>query len=144
MLDRANVDTIGPSGSSVGSGAVLTAGGQDIAVFLSQSIAVGTITSGSIYTNGSAIVVFINITNVGTGTLTVSVFGVDPVSNGNALLLASAALASNALTTLMIGPGLPVTANASNNALVPRTVRITATAATGPVVASVGASIVAE
>lgn len=143
MSSGANFSNVDNTGG-VGSGAALTAGGLDITVFASQSFATGTVTSPIIYTAGAALVVFINITNFGAGTLTVSVFGVDPVSGNSSLLLASAALGANALTMLQIAPGLPVTANASINALVPRQIKIQVVTATGPVVASIGASVVAE
>src|ERR1051326_8423190 len=57
-------------------------------------------------------------------TLTVTVEGIDPASGKPSAILASAALNSVGHTQLKIGPGLPVSANASVNDFLPVDYRI--------------------
>lgn len=144
MSSGANFSNV-DNANGVGSGAALTAGGIDYVVFGSQAIATASpLTSPIFYTAGAALVFFVNVTAIGTGALVVQCFGIDPASGQRVLLLATASIAANGITMYQIGPGLPVTANASVNALVPRQIQFVATSTTGPVTASVGASVVAE
>jgi hypothetical protein len=77
-----------------------------------------------------------------TPTLTIDVEGKDPVSGKYYTILESAALSSVSTTVLSVGPGLPVTANLSANAILPKTWRVTATIGGGTpsVTATIGVS----
>lgn len=76
--------------------------------------------------NARSLTLVINITVATVATLTVTVNGASS-SSYTYTLGASSALASIATTTLMFGPGLPATTNASFNVPLPRNVQVTAT-----------------
>ena len=71
---------------------------------------------------------FVNMSLVGTGSITVTVQGKDPTSGTYYTILASAAIVANGFTTYTVYPGAPVTANASVNDILPRTWRVLVTA----------------
>jgi hypothetical protein len=66
-----------------------------------------------------------------TGTVTLTIDGLDPVSGKYVNLLTGAALSAVATTAFIIGPGMPVTANLSANAPLPDTLRFTCTHGNG-------------
>lgn len=76
--------------------------------------------------DGQAVQVDVDVTvNAGgLGSVTVTLYAKDPLTGGRYPLLASAALAAVAKTTIQIGPGLPVTANVSANAVAPKDLSI--------------------
>jgi hypothetical protein len=74
------------------------------------------------------ILIFINMSVVGTGSITVEVDGKDPVSGQYYTILASAAIAANGFTVLRVYPGLTAAANAVASDLLPRTFRLKVTA----------------
>lgn len=93
----------------------------------------GTVTSSN-QTNplNKGIKVYINITTIGSGnTVTVTIQAVDPGSGNVVALLVSAALASNATTTLTVYPGLTAAANVTANDVLPYTWNIKAVVAGG-------------
>ena len=92
--------------------------------------------------NGRGIIVVINITAITAGSLTVTIQGKDIVSGVYYTLLASAALAATGTTVLTVYPGMTASANAAANSPLPRTWRISSVVATGPVTATVGASVI--
>lgn len=59
-----------------------------------------------------------------TPSVVVTILGVDRVSAKTYTLLASAAITGTGTTILKVGPGLPVSANASANDLLPPVIRI--------------------
>lgn len=65
--------------------------------------------------NYKGIIVFTNVTNVGTGSITPSIQGYDVPSATWVTLLAGAAIITNISQTLFLYPASPVTANVSAN-----------------------------
>ncbi len=103
----------------------------------------GTVTSADILnTNGKGIQLVIDITVITAGTLTVTLQGKDIASGKYYTILVSAALAGVATTRLTVYPGIPVLANVTQNDVLPRTWRISAAAVTGPITATIGASVI--
>jgi hypothetical protein len=75
-----------------------------------------------------SMVLVVDTTAAGSSPSTVvKVSGVDRASGKIWDILASAAITATGTVTLSIGPGLPVSANVSANAVVPPVIRITAT-----------------
>lgn len=74
------------------------------------------------------IVVVVDSTVIGTGSVTLSIQGKDKVSGKYYTLLASAAIVTNVTTAYMVFPGATVTANVSANACLPETYRFLVTA----------------
>jgi hypothetical protein len=72
--------------------------------------------------------VVLDMTVVGTGSVTVSIEGYDKVSGKWYTILAGAAVVANSTNVYKVGPGLPATANVSANDALPGLVRITVTA----------------
>lgn len=81
--------------------------------------------------------------NGGTGTLTVTIEGRDPVTGKYYTLLASSALAAVATTTLTVYPSVAATANVSAPNVLPTTWRVKGVVATNNVTATIGASLMA-
>ncbi len=103
----------------------------------------GTVNSADIVNvNGKGIQLVIDITVITAGTLTVTLQGKDIASGKYYTILASAALAAVATTRLTVYPGIPVLANVTQNDILPRTWRISAAAVTGPITATIGASVI--
>jgi len=78
--------------------------------------------------NGRSIHVVLDMTVVGTGSVTLTIEGKDPLSGKYYTLLAGAAVVTNVTNVYKVGPGLPATANVSANDILPRTFRISVTA----------------
>ena len=76
------------------------------------------------------------------GTLTVTITGVDTTSGHVYTLLASAALNAVGDTLLQVGPGLTAATNLVANAFLPTTWQVKAVTATAAVTAAVGCSLV--
>jgi hypothetical protein len=92
---------------------------------------------------GRGVVVFINVSLIGTGSITVTIQGKDPASGTYYTILASAAIVTSVFGTLTVYPGAAVTANVSANAVLPRQWRIAVTANNAnPVNYSIGASVI--
>jgi hypothetical protein len=72
--------------------------------------------------------VVVDMTVVGTGSVTVTIQAKDPLSGKYTTLLASAAIIANGTTVLQVFPGAPETANLSANKTLGRDWRILATA----------------
>jgi hypothetical protein len=72
--------------------------------------------------------VVLNMTVVGTGSVTLSIQGKDKVSNSYYTLLAGAAVTTNTMNIYTVFPQAPATANVSANAELPATWRIVVTA----------------
>lgn len=78
--------------------------------------------------NGKGIHVVLDMTIVGTGSVTLSINGKDAVSGKYYTILAGAAVVTNSTNVYKVHPGLPATANVSANDLIPRTFQIVVTA----------------
>lgn len=72
--------------------------------------------------------VLINMSVVGTGSITVTIQGKDPISGNYFTVLASAAIVTNILTRLRVYPGLTAAANSRENDVLPSVWRILVTA----------------
>lgn len=93
--------------------------------------------------NGRGLKLFVNMSAVGTGSVTVTVQGKDPTSGNYYTILASAAIVANGFTSYTVYPGAPVAANVSANDILPRTWRVLATANNAnPAAYSVSASVI--
>lgn len=92
---------------------------------------------------GRGVKVFVNVSAIGTGSITVAVQAKDPGSGAYATLLASAAIITNGVTVLTVYPGVTVTANVSASDVLPRQWRVSVTAGNAnPANYSVGACVI--
>jgi hypothetical protein len=92
---------------------------------------------------GRGVKVWVNMTVVGTGSITVTIQGKDPGSGAYTTLLASAAITTNVVGVYTVYPGLPATANVSANDVLPRQWRVSVTANNAnPANYSIGASVI--
>jgi hypothetical protein len=78
--------------------------------------------------NHRGIVVVLDMTIVGTGSVTLEIDGKDPVSGKYYALLTGAAVITNSTNIYRVYPGLTAAANATANDVLPRTWRIKVTA----------------
>lgn len=72
--------------------------------------------------------VYLDMTVVGTGSVTLTIQGKDSVSGGYYTILAGAAVITNVANVYRVYPGLTAAANAVANDVLPRTFRIIVTA----------------
>jgi hypothetical protein len=79
-------------------------------------------------TNARYLHVILDMTVVGTGSVTVTINGKDPASGKYYLLLAGAAVVTNVTNIYKVGVGLTAAANAAANDVVPATFQIVVTA----------------
>jgi hypothetical protein len=78
--------------------------------------------------NHRGIIVVLDMTTVGTGSVTLEIDGKDPVSGKYYALLTGAAVTTNSTNVYRVYPGLTAAANATANDVLPRTWRIKVTA----------------
>lgn len=78
--------------------------------------------------NLSGISVFLNMTVVGTGSVTVTINGKDPASGVYYNILTGAAVVTNVGNLYRVMPGIPAVANKDVNAYLPRIIQIVVTA----------------
>lgn len=91
---------------------------------------------------GRGVKVLVNITAIGTGSITVQIQGKDPASGAYYTILASAALVANALTVLEVYPGIAAVANLAANAALPRVWRVNVVSNNAnPVAYTLGATV---
>lgn len=90
---------------------------------------------------GRGVTVGINTTVDAAGSYVVNIQGYDVVSQTFYTLASSAAIAAAAFATLTVYPGVTVAANAAVSAPLPRSWRVQAVVTTGPISATVGASV---
>jgi len=103
----------------------------------------GTVNSSDfINTNGKGLKVLVNTTVDAAGTYTISIQGKDIVSGNYYTILTSAAIVGTGQSVLTVYPGVTATANVSASDVLPRTWRIQAVVGTGPITATVGASLI--
>jgi hypothetical protein len=77
---------------------------------------------------GRGIVVVLDMTAVGTGSVTLTIQGKDPASGKYYTLLAGAAVTTNSTNVYRVYPGLTAAANATASDVLPRTWRVLVTA----------------
>jgi hypothetical protein len=103
----------------------------------------GTVNSADIVNvNGKGINLGINTTVDSAGAYTVTLQGKDIVSGTYYTILASAAIAATGFVLLSVYPGLVAATNLVANAVLPRTWRVSVTVTTGPITATIGASVI--
>lgn len=78
--------------------------------------------------NGRGLRVVLDMTTVGTASVTVTINGKDPVSGKYYLLLSGAAVITNSTNVYQLFPGAPVTTNVSANTQLPQTYQVVVTA----------------
>lgn len=89
------------------------------------------------------IVVVLNVTAAGLGSITLEIDGKDPVSGAYYALLTGAAVTTNGTTIYRVYPGLAAVANATASDVLPRTWRVKVTANNANAVTySVGAILI--
>lgn len=96
------------------------------------------------YTNeyGCGAEIYFNVTNAGTGSVTVTVQGKDPTSGTYYTVLSGAAVTTNSFNKYQIFPGAATTANVSVNDLMPFKWRVIVTANNAnPATYSVGVTL---
>lgn len=93
--------------------------------------------------NWRGIHVILDVTDAGTGSITLKIEGKDSVSGKYYTLLEGVAVTSNSTNVYKVFPGAPATANVSANDLLPETWRVTVTANNAnSITYSVGYSII--
>jgi hypothetical protein len=93
--------------------------------------------------NGKGVKVVLDMTNVGTGSVTLTIQGKDVVSGKYYTLLAGAAVITNSTNVYELYPGLTAVASVSANTTLPRTWRVITTAnLANATTYTVGASII--
>lgn len=103
----------------------------------------GTLNSPDIVnTNGKGVNIGINTTVDAAGAYTVSIQGKDIVSGTYYTILTSASIAAAGFVLLSIYPGFTAAANTVANAVLPRTWRVQVVVTTGPITATIGASVI--
>ncbi len=93
--------------------------------------------------NGRGVKVVLDMTTVGTGSVTLEIDGKDPVSGKYYAILTGAAVTTNVTNIYTVYPGVTVAANAAVSDALPRTWRVKVTANNAnPATYSVGASVI--
>lgn len=118
---------------------------QNNDVTLITAVAATTTQTGAdqINTAGRGVKVVLDMTTVGTGSVTLTIQGKDVASGKYYTLLAGAAVVTNSTNVYELYPGLPATANVSANTTLPRTWRVVATANNANAASyTVGASVI--
>ena len=78
--------------------------------------------------NGRGVIVVLDMTTVGTGSVTLSIQGKEPTSGKYYTILTGAAVTTNSTNVYRVYPGLTAAANATVNDILPRTWRVVVTA----------------
>ncbi len=78
--------------------------------------------------NERGVNVYLNMTVVGTGNVTVNILGVDPVSGGTYTILQGSAITTNSFNVYRVYPALTAVANSVANDHLPRVIQINITA----------------
>jgi hypothetical protein len=107
----------------------VVAGNQDNIVVLASAARTTTQTqSDQTNTNCKGIIVVLDMTNVGTGSVTLEIDAKDPVSGKYYAILTGAAVTTNSTNIYRVYPGLTAVANATASDVLPKTWRIKVTA----------------
>lgn len=100
----------------------------DLVLLASGSRTATTSSADQVNANCRGIKVFLSTTTIGTGSITLSIEGKDPISGNYVTLLSGAAVTTNTTNVYTVYPGAPATANVSANDVLPRDFRVTVTA----------------
>jgi hypothetical protein len=92
--------------------------------------------------NGRGVILGINTTVDTAGAYAVNLQGFDAVSGTWYTIASSASIAATGFATLTLYPGIAATANVAVSSVLPRTWRVQAVVTTGPITATVGASVI--
>lgn len=92
---------------------------RTITILPSLSRTTTTLGSPNLNLEGKGLAVVVDVTTAGTGSITITVKGYDPVSAKSYNILVSAAITTNSVTVLKIYPGLTAAANLVANDFVP-------------------------
>ena len=104
-------------------------GNMDTITFLNVSQVTTTQSSGvQTNYNGRGCIVILTTSNIGTGSVTLSIQGVEPVSNYVWTILQGTAVTTNTTVVYQIYPGIPVVSNAAASAILPRSWKVVVTA----------------
>lgn len=123
-------------------GAAITAPPYDLSLLAQAAQAATTATPDQTNVGARGVKVFVNITAIGTGSITVQIQGKDPASGVYYNLLASAALIANGFTVLEVYPGIAAVANLAANLSLPRVWRINVVSNNiNPVAYTIGATV---
>ncbi|MDE1904966.1 MAG: hypothetical protein KGH75_00765 [Rhodospirillales bacterium] len=114
---------------SPGSGLAVEPTNQDTITLVASAAYTTTQTSADqTNTNGRGVIVVLDMTAVGTGSVTLEIDGKDPVSGKYYTILTGAAVTSNSTNIYRVYPGLTAAANATASDVLPRTWRAKVTA----------------
>lgn len=105
-------------------GSAIPAPPYDLSLVAQAAQTVTTPTADQTNVGGRGVKVFVNITSIGTGSITVQIQGKDPATGNYFTLLASAALIANGFTVLEVYPGIAAVANLAANLSLPHIWRI--------------------
>jgi hypothetical protein len=114
-------------------------------VTLINAVAATTSQTSSDQTNsyGRGVIVYLNMVTVGTGSVTLTIQGKDPVSGTYYTLLAGVAVTTNSFNVYTVYPGNTVTANVSASTALPKTWRVSVVANNAnPVTYTVSESVI--
>lgn len=90
---------------------------------------------------GRGVVLGINTTIDAAGSYVVNIQGLDVASGSFYTIASTAAIVAPAFSTLTVYPGVTVAANVALSFPLPRTWRVQAVVTTGPITATIGASV---
>lgn len=117
------------SGSDSVSGAFGIASNVNAGTLISAVGATTTQTSADqTNTSGRGVLVFLNTTAIGTGSVTLEIDGKDPASGTYYAILTGVAVVTNVFTVYRVYPGLTASANAIASDILPTTWRVRVTA----------------
>ena len=102
---------------------------QDNITVINANAVTTTQTSADLTNNaGKGAIFVLDMTNVGTGSVTIAIKGKDPVSGKYYTILTGLAVTTNSTNIYRIYPGLTVAANATGSDLLPKTYQVVVTA----------------
>lgn len=97
---------------------------QDATLLASAARTITTASADQTNYNGSGVIVVLDMSVIGTGSVTLTIQGKDSISGNYYTLLAGAAVVSNSTNVYTVYPSAPATANVSANSPLPRTWRV--------------------
>lgn len=103
-------------------------GNQDIALITASAVTTSQQSADQTNVNGRGVKVVLDMTTVGTGSVTLTIQGKDVASGKYYTLLAGAAVTTNSTNVYTVFPGATASANAAANDLLPHTWRVLVTA----------------
>lgn len=118
-------------------------GNQDLTLITATGATTSQTSADQISVNGRGVKVVLDMTTVGTGSVTLTIQGKDATSGKYYTLLAGAAVTTNSTNVYTVFPGATASANVAANDLLPHIWRVVATANNAnPATYTVGASTI--